>query len=113
VKVLPARLSENPEFRQRFEREAKTISQLSREGRELVYMEPPNRLMSVEVAAGDTFRPGIPRLLFEARFRQRAGRSYDFSPDGERIIANVVLGEESREQPITLVVNWMAGLPAK
>ncbi|HEX9689512.1 MAG TPA: protein kinase, partial [Thermoanaerobaculia bacterium] len=29
VKVLPARLSENPEFRQRFEREAKTISQLS------------------------------------------------------------------------------------
>jgi Tol biopolymer transport system component len=29
VKVLPARLSENPAFRQRFEREAKTISQLS------------------------------------------------------------------------------------
>jgi len=29
VKVLPARLSESPEFRQRFEREAKTISQLS------------------------------------------------------------------------------------
>jgi serine/threonine protein kinase len=29
VKVLPARLSENAEFRQRFEREAKTISQLS------------------------------------------------------------------------------------
>jgi Tol biopolymer transport system component len=29
VKILPARLSENPEFRQRFEREAKTISQLS------------------------------------------------------------------------------------
>ncbi|HEV8232153.1 MAG TPA: protein kinase, partial [Thermoanaerobaculia bacterium] len=29
VKVLPAKFSENPEFRQRFEREAKTISQLS------------------------------------------------------------------------------------
>jgi serine/threonine protein kinase len=29
VKVLPARLSENADFRQRFEREAKTISQLS------------------------------------------------------------------------------------
>ena len=29
VKVLPARLSENPGFRERFEREAKTISQLS------------------------------------------------------------------------------------
>jgi serine/threonine protein kinase len=29
VKVLPAHLSENPAFRQRFEREAKTISQLS------------------------------------------------------------------------------------
>jgi serine/threonine protein kinase/Tol biopolymer transport system component len=29
VKVLPSRLSENSEFRQRFEREAKTISQLS------------------------------------------------------------------------------------
>ena len=29
VKVLPARFSENAEFRQRFEREAKTISQLS------------------------------------------------------------------------------------
>ncbi|HEY6064759.1 MAG TPA: serine/threonine-protein kinase, partial [Thermoanaerobaculia bacterium] len=29
VKVLSARLSENPAFRQRFEREAKTISQLS------------------------------------------------------------------------------------
>ena len=29
VKVLPSRLSENPDFRQRFEREAKTISQLS------------------------------------------------------------------------------------
>ena len=29
VKVLPASLSENPAFRQRFEREAKAISQLS------------------------------------------------------------------------------------
>jgi len=29
IKVLPAHLSENPEFRQRFEREAKAISQLS------------------------------------------------------------------------------------
>ncbi|MEO8347669.1 MAG: protein kinase, partial [Acidobacteriota bacterium] len=29
VKVLPAHLSENPAFRQRFEREAKAISQLS------------------------------------------------------------------------------------
>src|SRR4029434_76791 len=29
VKVLPARLSASPEVRQRFEREAKTISQLS------------------------------------------------------------------------------------
>jgi serine/threonine protein kinase len=29
VKVLPSRLSENPDFRQRFEREAKTISQIS------------------------------------------------------------------------------------
>ncbi|HVF62024.1 MAG TPA: protein kinase, partial [Thermoanaerobaculia bacterium] len=29
IKVLPAHLSQNPEGRQRFEREAKTISQLS------------------------------------------------------------------------------------
>jgi serine/threonine protein kinase len=29
IKVLPSHLSENPQFKQRFEREAKTISQLS------------------------------------------------------------------------------------
>jgi hypothetical protein len=38
-----------------------------------------------------------------------AGFSYDISPDGQRFLVNTLV-EAAASAPITVVVNWMAGL---
>ena len=71
--------------------------------------------MAVSVKAGSAFEFGTPKPLFEmhnvAGARNAAGlrQQYDISPDGQRILVNVAIAEES-SSPITLVLNWTAGL---
>jgi hypothetical protein len=39
-----------------------------------------------------------------------ANHQYDVSRDGQRFLVNTV-DEQSASTPLTLIVNWMAGLP--
>ena len=66
--------------------------------------------MAVEIKSGPQFQAGIPKSLFEARFDTEVVThpSYDVSADGQRFLINTIIGEE--KQPITVVVNWQAGL---
>jgi Tol biopolymer transport system component len=86
-----------------------------RNGKELFFLAPNRTLMSVEViATTPTFSHGLPRALFPTHVtwleNQAMGRHYAPSRDGQRfLIANAT--SRARAMPITVVLNWPAGLP--
>jgi hypothetical protein len=49
------------------------------------------------------------RPLFAVRPRPGQGSTYDVSADGQRFLVNTLM-EQSTPVPITLIVNWTAGL---
>jgi Tol biopolymer transport system component len=75
-----------------------------RYGCELFYLAAVRTVMSVRVGAGVTFEAGAVTPLFQIR-----GSSYAPSADGRRFATNEPVGEP-RAQPITVVLNWTAGL---
>jgi len=77
----------------------------NRNGREMFYVAPPNRMMVVPVSSAKTFEAGPPRVLFEANFRFGGQRIYDVTPDGERFVVEL---QPNVATPITLVTNWTA-----
>ena len=79
------------------------------DGREIYYLAEDNRITAVEVGQqGSTFEVGAARPLFTIR-PQRPGSIYRVSPDGQRFLVNTAIAEE-HSSPLTLVVNWTAGL---
>ena len=85
-----------------------------RDGRELFFLSPEMKVLSVEVKNGrGGFEASQPRVLFG---RPRAGLSYtnlaaDYavSADGQRFLANTALDEPGASS-ITVLTNWTAGL---
>jgi hypothetical protein len=78
-----------------------------RDGKELFYVAPDGKIMSVEVRADTVFETGTPQALFAALLKNMPGPPYDVSSDGQRFLLNRPIGEES-SPPITLVQNWTA-----
>jgi Tol biopolymer transport system component len=79
----------------------------SRDGKELYFLGADGKLMAVEVKGGARFDAGAPRPLFDTRVQ--GGFSYfDVSKEGRFLIPVPV--EQPGSVPITLEVNWMAGL---
>jgi Tol biopolymer transport system component len=79
-----------------------------RDGREIFYISPDKRLMSVPVTPGPEFRGGTPVALFRMPnlFYLTIVTQYDVSPDGQRFLMNL---EQSQGAPtMTLVSNWKA-----
>ena len=64
--------------------------------------------MAVEVAAGAKFEAGVPKQLFDSHFAGGITSWYDVSEDGRFLIP--VQLEQSANAPMTVVVNWTAGL---
>ena len=80
------------------------------DGKEIFYRAPDQKLMEVDVQAGETFQAGIPRSLFLARIPPGASRNrYVASADGQRFLFVAPLGRESMT-PTTVVLNWFAEL---
>ena len=78
-----------------------------RDGKEIFYLDPDNRLVSAAVnGAGSAFEVGAVQPLFATR-AGGPGSVYDVSPDGQRFLVNTLM-EETAAEPITLVVNWPA-----
>jgi Tol biopolymer transport system component len=86
-----------------------------RDGKELFYLTEDGKLMAVSVKAGATFEAGTPALLFQTKTYGMAiispafGQQYDVTPDGQRFLINEDLSELTAA-PITVVLNWTAGL---
>jgi len=80
------------------------------DGKELFFVAGDRALMAVDVVGGSTFAAGDPKPLFLVHPRARTLDSpYDVTADGRRFLVSVTSGEEAAS-PITLVVDWLAGL---
>ena len=83
-----------------------------RDGKELFYLSPDNRMMAVEVNTDSgNFQAGIPKPLFQAQlivgffWRNR----YLASADGQRFLMLTPTGDAA-SAPLTVVLNWPADL---
>jgi Tol biopolymer transport system component len=83
-----------------------------RDGKELFYLGPDQRLMRVRIRTTSGFEADPPVPLFQTpsvgRITIGLGNSFDVAPDGQRFLFNAPAGESSK--PITVVVNWAATL---
>ena len=82
------------------------------DGKEIFYIAPDNKLMAATVdGRGSAFEPGSVKPLLDTR-ANIIGDRYDVSADGQRFLVNMPAQGVGAE-PITLVVNWTAGLKQK
>jgi eukaryotic-like serine/threonine-protein kinase len=85
-----------------------------RDGKELFYLAADRKLMVVDVKEdANKFEAGSPQALFEMHVSVGLGpigtSSYEVTRDGQRFLVNTP-GEESSPSPLTVVLNWTAGL---
>jgi eukaryotic-like serine/threonine-protein kinase len=82
----------------------------SADGKKLFYRAADQKLMAVDVDAGETFKAGIPQALFPARVQPGTARNkYVVSVDSTRFLMISPLGREALT-PTTVVLNWSAEL---
>jgi hypothetical protein len=80
----------------------------NRDGKELFFLAE-GKLMAAEVkATASSLDIGDAKLLFDAHAGLAPGTHYDVMPDGKRFLVSTA-GERS-SVPMSLVVNWTAGL---
>ena len=85
------------------------------DGNELYYLGPDRKLMAVEVRVeGGTFKPSVPKPLFDSRAALNQGLAnifmpYDVAQNGQRFLVATATAE-AEASPVTVVVNWTAGL---
>jgi Tol biopolymer transport system component len=84
-----------------------------RDGKELFYISGDSKVMAVDVTTTPAFKAGTPKALFAApimagaRFVSRC----DVTADGKKFLITTVPEESnSAASPITVVLNWEAGL---
>jgi Tol biopolymer transport system component len=84
-----------------------------RDGKELYYQSLENKAMVVEVTSGTALRFGQPKLLFQYGTTppyDNPAYHWDVTADGSRFLINVTGNETATSAPLTLVLNWTAGL---
>jgi Tol biopolymer transport system component len=85
-----------------------------RDGRELFYLAPDGRLMSVRVepTSDDSLQVSAPVALFEARIgpplQGNSSQQYMVAADGKRFLLNRIA--EQNPPPITVLLNWQPAI---
>ena len=77
------------------------------DGKQLYYIDLDGKLMAVSLAAGSEFEAGVPKTLFQALPRGDFA-AWAPSPDGKRFL--FLVPETQEAAPLTVVLNWQAGL---
>jgi hypothetical protein len=79
-----------------------------KDGKELFYLDLQGKVMVVPTKTGATFEAGVPATLFQAPISlSPLVDQYAVTRDGQRFLFAAL---RSTEVPITVVVNWAAGL---
>ena len=79
-----------------------------KDGKELFYLDLKGKLMAVDVTTDPSFVASAPRPLFQTPILVNpVVDQYAVTGDGRRFILGTPLGEE---EPITVMLNWTAGL---
>ena len=80
------------------------------DGNELYYISPDRQLMSVAIEGDAKDLLGSPRALFPTRIAgHESKRLYAVARNGEKFLM-IVAREPESSPPITLILNWTAGL---
>jgi hypothetical protein len=80
-----------------------------RDGKELYYIALTGKMMAVPVkSTATTFEPGVPIPLFDTHARGFA--PYDVAPGGRFLLNTIIEDASANTSPITVVLNWTAGL---
>ncbi len=84
-----------------------------RDGKELFYISPDGKMMSVEVKSGTGFGGGRPESLFQSHRRQPVSAldlfSYDVSEDGRRFLVATKL-DAATVATLSVTLNWASEL---
>ena len=87
-----------------------------RDGKELFYLSSGRKMMAVPVTTGSTFEAGNPGALFDAPVPTMSitgdRNYYVVTADGQRFLLRKVF-EDKASSPVTIVLDWTAGLPKK
>ncbi len=75
-----------------------------RDGKELTFLTPDNKLMAVPLGTSSGFHAGPPALLF-AIHPSLNGSAYDATGDHQRFLVNTVPDEQG-SPPLSLLVHW-------
>ncbi len=79
-----------------------------RDGKQLFYLAPDNKLMSIDVKPGPAFEARPPKVLFQAHPPEPIAAedlyTYDVSPDGQRFLVETEV--ETNASPISIILNW-------
>ena len=86
-----------------------TMPRWRKDGRELFYLGAEGQLMAAEVRLSPSFDSRVPTALFKVSLLESPDWQYDVSPDGTRILVNRV-SKETEATPMTVVLDWAAGL---
>jgi Tol biopolymer transport system component len=81
------------------------------DGREIFYLAADGRLMAVPVRTQPVLEVGAPMSLF-ALNPAATWKDFDVARDGKRFLA-IIPQSRANEQPLSVIVNWTAGLAAK
>jgi Tol biopolymer transport system component len=80
-----------------------------KDSQKLFYLALDGKLMSVDVKRGARLETGVPKVLFQTPSRTNLKwKSYCVTGDGKRFILSEAVEEPSK--PITIELNWSAGL---
>src|SRR5579863_9085055 len=85
-----------------------TLAKWRADGKDLIFRAPNGSPMAVDVtASGAAFQAGVPKQLFA--LPPNVG-DWDVTADGKRFLAAVPPVQQTTVTPITVVLNWEAGL---
>ena len=108
IKVLPAAFAKDPDRLARLEREARLLASLNHPH---IATAVDGRLMAVPVRTQPALEVGAPMPLFAVK-PAAMWKDFDIARDGRKILA-VIPQSRANEQPLSVIVNWTAGLAAK
>ena len=92
-------------------RDGGTQPRWRRDGKELFYVSLDGKMMAVDVSSELGFKASVPKALFQVPiYGDDSAPSlfrWDTTADGKRFLVDTV---ESSPEPLTMVLNWMAGV---